>query len=334
MNLDLPVESDQSIGIMKHVMHAVLPAAVVVLALGTITAGQTRTSPPRTPWGHPDLQGRWTNATVTPLERPDELGAREFFTAAEAAEYRKTALARFLAANNLRDEAALSGEFAEGVWVEERGLVQTGRTSLITGPRGRIPTLTSDAQIRANARLALRKQDLADAPEDRTVSERCLWFQVGGPPLVPGVGYNSNYEIVQTARYVTILAEQGYSVRIIPLDGRAHVSPNVRQWMGDSRGRWEGDTLVVETTNFNEKVEFRGSRENLRLVERFRRVDANTLMYEFMADDPTTWSQPWTAEIPMRTLDGLLYEFACHEGNRGLENILKGARATDAAAQK
>jgi len=317
-----------------------IPASAAALVFGLLVlagapAGQTRTGAAlRTPWGDPDLQGRWTNATLTPLERPVDLGARELFTEAEAIEYRKTALQRLLTQNNLREEAALSGEFEPGIWVEERDIVPTRRTSLIMGPTGRLPTFTPEGQKRAAARAALRKQDRADAPEERGLPERCLWFPVGGPPMLPGLGYNSNYEILQTPEHVTILAEQGYSFRAIALDGRPHVSQNIRLWQGDSRGRWDGDTLIVETTNFNNKVEFRGSRENLRLVERFRRVDADTIMYEFTAEDPTTWTDSWRAQIPLRKLDGFLYEFACHEGNRGLVNILKGARAMEADALK
>jgi hypothetical protein len=308
--------------------------ALVFLALGAGTAGQTKAgTPPRTPWGHPDLQGRWTNATVTPVERPVEFGAKEYFSEAEAAEYQKGALDRYLATLNMRQEATISGEFVEGIWVEERSLVPTRRTSLIIGPTGRIPALTADARKRVEARAGPRRTDAAD---DRTLTERCLWFPVGGPPMLPNIAYNSNYEIVQTPTSVGILAEMGSAFRIITLDGRPHVNSNIRHWQGDSRGRWEGDTLVVETTNFNDQVDspsartqFGGSRANLRLVERFRRVGSDLLMYQFTAEDASTWVESWTAEVPMRKLDGLLYEFSCHEGNRGLENILKGARAGD-----
>jgi hypothetical protein len=313
----------------KHLSSCSALGAGFFLA-ATITGQGQAPGLPRTPWGHPDLQGRWTNATLTPLERPIELGAKEYFTEAEAAEYQKTALKKLLAANNLTEEAAISGEFEEGVWVEERTIVPTRRTSLIVGATGRVPPLTPAAQQEAAAR-GPRQIDFADNPEDRAVGERCLWFQVGGPPMLPGVGYNSNYEIVQTPTHVAILAEMGFALRIIPLDGRPALPAALREWQGDSVGRWEGDTLVVETTNFNDKVVFRGSsRRALRLVERFRRDRVDRIMYQFTADDPSAWTAPWTAEVPMRPLDGRLYEFACHEGNIGLENILRGARATDA----
>jgi hypothetical protein len=309
---------------LKHVL-----AAAFVVALNAASSGQTRTDVPRTPWGHPDLQGRWTNATVTLLERPVEFGAKEFFTEEEAAEYSKTALERFLKAIGFTEEAAMSGEFEPGVWVEERSIVPTRRTSLIVGPTGRIPALTPAAQARATARNARRKQVPDDGPEARSLTERCLMFQVGGPPLLPGNGYNSNHQIVQTRNHVVVYSEMGSAVRVIPLGGRPHVPDAIRRWQGDSRGRFEGDTLVVETTNFNDKVQFRGASENLRLVERFQRVDRDTIIYRFTASDPTSWAESWTAEVPMRRLDGLLYEFACHEGNRGLANILSGARANE-----
>lgn len=311
--------------------------AIACVSLGTAQAPKIapRTADagvPRTPWGHPDFRGRWTNATVTPLERPAELGGKEFFTEPEALDYQRRALQRFLELNNARDEAAFSGEFVEGVWVEERTIVPTRRTSLIVGPDGRIPPFTPEAQKRAGAR-AIRIPDRADSWEDRTLGERCLWFQIGGPPMLPGLGYNSNYQIFQTPTHVAILAEQGYMVRTIPLDGRQHVNPDIRLWHGDSRGRWEGDTLIVETTNFNDKVEFRGSSSSLHLIERFRRIGADTIMYEFTATDPATWTRPWSAEIPMRPLQGLIYEAACHEGNYGLVNILQGARFAERAAK-
>ncbi len=302
---------------------------VGLLGLATTPSAQTTAAVPRTPWGHPDLQGRWTNATVTLLERPVEFGAKEYFTEAEAAEYSKTALERLLTAINFREEAAISGEFEPGVWVEERSIVPTRRTSLVIGAAGRLPPLTPAAQDRAKARAAGQKEDPTDGPEARGLAERCLWFPVGGPPMMPGVGYNSNYEIVQTPTHLVILAEMGSAVRIIPLDGRPHLSERTRQWQGDSRGRFEGDTLIVETVNFNGKAQYRGSSENLRLLEKFRRTDRDMILYEVTVSDPTTWTASWTAEVPMRRLDELIYEFACHEGNRGLANILSAARWSD-----
>ncbi len=313
--------------------------AIVLSATGMLAQEPARnarpaaSSLPRTPWGHPDLQGRWTNATLTTLERPTEAGAKEFFSEAEAAEYRKVALQVFIRQLGVIEEAAISGEFAEGLWMEDRTIVPTLRTSLIIGPTGRVPPFTPEAQKRAAARAAVRKADRKDGPEDRPLPERCLSFPVGGPPLLPGLVYNSNHAIVQTPTHVAVMTEMGAAFRSIPLDGRPHAPSAIRSWQGDSRGRWDGDTLVVETTNFNDKRELRGSSEGLRLVERFRRVDADTLMYEFTAEDPKTWTSPWTAEVPMRRMDGLFYEFACHEGNYSLGNVLKGARFAEATPQ-
>jgi hypothetical protein len=319
------------IAVRRIVLTLCIAAMVVAVLHAQSAQGTDRAQPPatlKTPWGHPDLQGRWSNATLTPLERPSELGAKEFFTDDEAEEYKKTAHERFFAQNNFTEEAAISGEFLEGVWVEPRTIVPTLRTSLIVGPTGRVPALTPAAQKRAAARAA--KRNSADSPEERPLPERCLFFPVGGPPMIAGIGYNSHYEITQTPTHVAIHIEQGSAFRIIALDGRPHPSGAVRLWQGDSRGRWEGDTLVVETANFSEKRDFRGSSANLQLVERFRRVSPDLILYTFTAEDPTTWTAPWTAEIPMRRMTELLYEFACHEGNYGLANILKGARATEA----
>lgn len=311
-------------------MCAVLVALTAPAAAQRPAPKPAASTTPRTAWGHPDLQGRWTNATVTPLERPKELGAKEYFTADEAAEYQKQALERFLASINFTQEAAISGEFVEGVWVEERAIVPTRRTSLIVGPDGRIPPFTPEGRQRADARDARRKQEGTDSAEARPLGERCLWFQIGGVPMLPGVGYNSNYEIVQTKDHVVIFAEMGSTTRIIPLDGRAPLNTRLQQWRGDSHGRWDGDVLVVETSNFNDQVEFRGSSSSLRVTERFRRASADLILYEATIEDPATWPKAWTVEVPWRPLQGQIYEFACHEANYGLTNILKGARATDA----
>lgn len=304
-------------------------AGVVWLTLTTISAQSGHAAPPRTPWGHPDLQGRWTSATLTPLERPQDLGDKEFFTEAEAAEYAKTALKRFLEQSNLVDEAAISGEFEEGIWAEERSIVPTRRTSLIVGRTGRLPAMTAAGQARAAARAAARRADSKDSPEERPLAERCLWFPVAGPPMLPGIVYNSNYQIVQTPTHVAIQVEMGNGLRIIPIDGRPHLDSSIRPWLGDSRGRWEADTFVVETTNFNDKRDLRGSTDGLHLVERFRRVSEDMILYQFTADDPATWTAPWTAEVPLTKFESLLYEFACHEGNYSIANVLRGARATE-----
>jgi hypothetical protein len=199
------------------------------------------------------------------------------------------------------------------------------RTSLVTDPPdGRVPATTVEARARATARAADVGEHPADGPENRSLAERCLAFNAG-PPMVPGP-YNNYVQIFQMPGYVIISNEMIHDARIVPLDGRAHVSAGVRSWQGDSRGRWDGDTLVVDTTNFNGKTSFRGADENLHLVERFKRLDPTTLLYEFTVDDPTAFAQPWSVAIPMTKTDDRIFEYACHEGNHALVNILRGAR--------
>jgi hypothetical protein len=188
--------------------------------------------------------------------------------------------------------------------------------------------LTAEGQRLADARAAARRQSPADGPEDRPLAERCILLANAGPPMIP-TAYNNNYQIFQTPDHVAILVEMIHDVRIIPLDGHPHTPANIRQWLGDSRGRWEGNTLVVTTTNFTDKTNFRGSDENLRLTERFTRVSADTINYEFTVDDPTAFARPWTAAVPMTRTEGPLFEYACHEGNYGMTNLLKGARAAE-----
>jgi hypothetical protein len=286
-------------------------------------------TPPRTPDGHPDLQGIWTNATITPLERPKELGAKEFYTQNEMAEYRKRALVPLPTAERGGTEAHY--EFTQfGLDRSQAQIAFSLRTSMIVGPEGRVPPLTPEAQQRNAERAAGAKGHEFDGPESRGIQERCLVWGVEGPPMLPP-GYNSYLQIVQTPAYVAILQEMIHDVRIIPLDGRPHAPQTVRRWLGDSRGRWDGDTLVVDTTNFTDKTNFRGSRENLHVVERFTRVDADTIRYEFTVDDPGTWTRPWSAELPLVKDKGPIYEYACHEANYGMANNLKGARAKEKA---
>jgi hypothetical protein len=304
-----------------------LTAALVVSASGQPNGRAAGTAALRTPWGSPDLQGTWTNSTLTPLERPAALGASEFFTPAEAAEYKTHALRSYIESTNTADD--ISGEELPDLWGEDRTIVPTLRTSLITGPEGRVPPLTPEGRARLAARAAARIGSGMDDPEQRPLNERCLWFTSDGPPMLPSLTYNSNYEIVQTPGAVMIHIEMGNGVRIIPLDGRPHLPPATRRWLGDSRGHWEGDTLVVDTTNVSDKRDMRGSSSGLHVVERFTRTAADTLMYRFTVDDPATWTTPWSGEVPMRPLDGLVYEYGCHEGNRSLGNVLSGARAAE-----
>jgi hypothetical protein len=307
-----------------------LPAVFMMLSFLPL-AGE----PPRTPDGDPVLQGIWTNATLTPLERPAELGSQQFFTKEQAAEYAKRAVQ-----NNSSDRRDGGAEVDvarayNDFWREgATNGVPSLRTSLIVDPPdGRIPGLTSEARRKAAARAEARRLHPADGPEDRSLQERCILWPAAGPPMMP-VGYNNNYQIVQGQGYVAILVEMIHDVRIIPTDGSPHLPSNLRQWMGDPRGHWEGNTLVVDSTNFTDKTNFRGSSENLHLVERFTRTGPESLMYEFTVDDPATFVKPWTVQIPMTKRAGPVLEYACNEGNYAMRGILAGARAEEKAASE
>jgi len=288
---------------------------------------------PRTAGGHPDLEGFWSNATLTPFERPRELAGKEFFTQDEAAEFEK----RVLEASNRDRRGATPEEDVALAYNEawfERGtkISPSRRTSIVVDPPdGRIPPLTPQAQ-RAGAGRAEVQRRLPNGPEDMSLPVRCILWPTAGPPMVPGP-YNNNYQIVQTGEYVAIYVEMIHDVRIIPVDGRPHVSGNVRQWMGDPSGHWEGDTLVVDTTNFTDKTNYRGSDQNLHLIERFTRTGPDTIVYRFTIDDPTAFTKPWTGEIVMVKIEGPLYEYACHEGNYSMTNMLRAARAAEKAGQ-
>ncbi len=307
---------------------------VVVLAAGAPAIAQKWT-PPKTPDGQPDLQGVWTNITITPLERPVELAGKEFLTPQEAAEYEK----RIVAANNvdrknLPPEVDVNLAYNDAWYDRGTKVVGTRRTSLIVDPPdGKIPALTPEAQKRQADMRAAAAGHATDGPEGRSLSERCLLWATAGPPMLPSF-YNNNYQIVQAPGYVVIMVEMIHDARIIPLDGRGHLPPNMRQWMGDARGHWEGNTLVVDTTNFTDRTRFRGSADKLHLTERFTRVDADTIVYEFTVDDPTTYTKPWTAQIPMKKSQGPIFEYACHEGNYAMAGMLAGARAQEKAAEE
>ena len=287
---------------------------------------------PRTADGRPDLQGIWTNSTVTPLERPADLADTEFLTEEEAAEYARRARERTHGDRRGADpEADLRIGYNDFWWDRGTTTVSTRRTSLIVDPPdGRIPPLTPAARERAAQRAEARRLRPADGPEDRSLADRCITRGNNGPPMLPA-GYNNNYQIVQTRDHVVILIEMIHDVRIIPLVEGPRLHDSVRQWLGDSRGRWDGDTLVVETTHFTDRTNFRGAGRNLRVVERFTRTGADTLLYEFTVDDPESFESPWSGEIPMTRSAGPLYEYACHEGNYSMANILAAARAAEGA---
>ena len=317
---------------------AVLLMAVVALPgpaaaqNAAATAGNAGWVVPRTPDGQPDLQGVWDYRTATPLERPAQFAGKEFLTDQEIAEYERRAAARD--DGRPPDDARSDPSVHPPWWLDYgRSVVGTRRSSLVVEPPdGRIPALTADAQKRAaDRRAASRGRGPADAPEDRSLWERCITR--GLPEGMLPAGYNNNVQFVQTPGYVVIASEMIHDARIVPIDGRAHAPSAIRSWLGDSRGRWEGNTLVVETTNFSAKTNFRGAGENLRLIERFTRIDRDTIEYGFTVDDPGTWTRPWTVTFPLVRSDGAMYEYACHEANYGLQNILKNARATEPAAQ-
>ena len=305
--------------------HVTALSSVIALLAMVPAQATAQGATPKTPWGHPDLQGTYTNKTTTPLQRPEDLADREFLTAEEVATREQAALARnadLLQAAAQKTAAGGNVGAYNNFWLDG-GTRPTGRTSLIFEPaNGRLPALTPAAErVRAAAREARHE---ADTWDDLELNDRCLIWQAG-PPMLPSA-YNNNFMIMQTPDYVAIQVEMIHDTRIIPLDGSAHLPDDVRQWMGDSRGHWEGNTLVVETTNFLRETSFTGSSANLHLLERFRRVDADTLLYEFTVTDPLTFVGPWTAQIPMKKSDGALFEYACHEGNYSLFNILSGAR--------
>jgi hypothetical protein len=312
-------------------------SSATIVAQSSNGGPQRKSALPRTSDGRPDLQGTFDFATATPLERPAALKDKAVLTEAEAAAYEKQQRE-----NRKRiDDAPPPGQVGgyNEFWYEfGTKVVGDRRTSLITDPLdGRLPPLTPDGQKRADERRA-RLRRLAEGPEDRDVSERCLLGYNSGPPMMP-VGYNQHVQIVQTHDYVMLHNEMVHTARIIPLDGRPHPPQAVKSWSGDSRGRWEGDTLVVETKNFNENTwnQFSGWSwavdGNLSLVERFSVVDADTVLYQFTVTDPTTWTRPWTASVPLRRTTDLMFEYACHEGNEGMEGILRGARALEREAE-
>ena len=275
-----------------------------------------------TTWGDPDLRGVWSFATLTPLERPVSYAGRESLTAEEVVALNAEALTR-------GDQPPPPGDTgAYNAFWFDRG-ESTGRTALIVDPPdGRIP-FTPAGRQRFDARRALLGRP-AHGPEDRSPGERCVHHTKAGPPMSSG-GYNNHVRFFQTPGYVVVWTEQIHDARIVPMDGRPPIAGAIRQWMGDSRGRWEDDTLVVETTNYNGKAAYQGSADGLHLVERFTRTGADALEYEYTVSDPATYARPWTASITMTPIEGDLYEFACHEGNYGMEGILAGARADERA---
>jgi hypothetical protein len=304
---------------------AAIAALIGIALLAPVRVVGQAKSVPRTPDGQPDFQGVWATATLTPLERPSEFVGKEFLTAQEAAEYERRTLQQVN--TDRRDggnDVDLRRNYNE-FW-RDRGTAVVGsrRTSLITDPPdGRIPPFTPEW---ANKRAAqLPAERLLSGPEDLALRIRCI---TRGLPMVPTPN-NNFFQIVQGPGYIVILQEMMYEARIIPLDGRPHAPPGIRAYMGDARGHWEGNTLVIDTTNFIGKNDFLGADENLRLTERLSRVDAGTILYQFTVDDPTAFTKPWSAEIPMRKTEEGIFDYECHEGNYTMTNVLAGARAQE-----
>jgi len=287
---------------------------------------------PKTPDGVPDLQGVWSNATVTPLQRPANLASKEFYTEEEAQAIELDTVTRAKAETRGANAAQDLGAAYNAFWYDRGNqVVPTLRTSLIIDPPdGRIPALTDEGRrLQAERAAERRTRGPADGPESRALAERCVVWGNAGPPMVSSF-YNNNYQIVQGPGYVAILVEMIHDVRIIPTDGRAHLPSTTRAWMGDPVGHGEGDTLVVETTNFRPETGYQGSSENMKLTERFKRVSNDVLMYEFTVNDPA-FTRPWTAQIPMSPGEGKIFEYACNEGNIGMVGMLAGAREDEKA---
>jgi hypothetical protein len=332
---------------MSHRSVASACAAVVFVALGLWAAAPVaaqNSKVPKTAWGKPDLTGVWDFRTITPLERPASQAGKEFLTEEEAAKLEQDVVERNRQLDERPAERAAAGGnvdrrndgspgFYNNYWLDGGTKpVATRRTSLVVDPPdGRVPPLTPAAQKRAEERRAYLKEHPADGPEDRSASDRCILGFNAGPPLTPG-GYNQNMAVVQTKDHVLLVTEMVHTPRIVPLDGRPQLSDRLRQWSGEARGHWEGDTLVIETTNFKQERGWRGATGNMKLIERLTRLDADVLEYKYTVIDPDTWTRPWTAAIPLRLADEPMYEYACHEGNYAMHGILSGQRAEEKEA--
>ena len=319
-------------------------SVLVGLASGSVA----QSAAPTTPWGSPDLQGIWDFRTLTPLQRPEALADQEFLTEEEAASIAEEAADRAERLLHRPAERTTSGGlvdvradgspgFYNNFWLDPgSSTVGTGRTSLVIDPPdGRLPALAPETQRRAAGSQGYEQPPPASWL-DLDAGDRCLLGLNSGPPIIPG-GYNQNLQVFQTPDHVVLMTEMVHTVRVVPLDGRPRLTNDIRQWSGESRGHWDGETLVIETTNFvgdrrwtiANPMGALGSSEELKLVERLTRIDPNTLEYEFTVHDPAVWSRPWTVSIPMVRSDEPLYEYACHEGNYSLPNMLAGARAAE-----
>ena len=326
---------------MSHRLYASLSAVAVGIAIMSLAAvpASAQSDPPRTAWGQPDLQGVWDFRSITPMQRPTDLAEKEFLTEEEAAELEQNAVERDRNAwerDARRTEAGGNVGAYNNFWMDRgQKAVGTRRTSLIVyPPNGRMPSTTPAGQERAAARREYSRENPASNPEDFSSGVRCILGFNAGPPFTPSA-YNNNMQLFQTPDHVVIMTEMVNTSRVVPLDGTPHLDPDVLQWSGDSRGYWEGDTLVIETRNFDAtKRKWRGTTESARLVERLTRVDAGTLLYEFTVTDPETWTSPWTASVPLVLNPEPMFEYACHEGNYSMEVMLGGTRAEEREAAR
>jgi hypothetical protein len=322
---------------MSHRLCASFGAAAAMMMIVSLWAvpAAAQTDVPRTAWGQPDLHGVWDFRSITPMQRPEDLGDQEFLTEEEAAELEQAAAERDLTAWNRaarRTEAGGNVGAYNAFWMD-RGLktVGTRRTSLIVDPpNGRYPDVTTDGQERADARREYARAHPADGPEDFSSGVRCILGFNAGPPFTPSA-YNNNMQLFQTPNHVVIMTEMVNTARVIPIDAGPHLPDDVLLWSGDSRGHWEGETLVIETRNFAPKRKWRGTTDKMHLVERLTRVDAETLLYEFTVADPEVWTSPWTAAVPLVLNPEPMYEYACHEGNYSMPVMLGGTRAEEQA---
>jgi hypothetical protein len=333
---------------MNYRFSALPGVLAAILALPVM--GQTQHAPkakstaiPRTSDGHPDFQGVWTNATVTPMQRPSALAAKATLTDAEAREFEKKQAEELQSVDGKSESPLLAAAGSNGTGGYNVLFIDRGselarvdgvkRTSLIIEPPdGKMPPITAEARQR-NAAI-MRSYFTFNSVKDRPLSERCLlgFGSTSGPPMLP-VLYNNNYQIVQTPDSMMILVEMVHDVRIIRING-THKPASVRQWLGDSIGHWEGDTLVVDTTNFTDNTKFEGASANLHIIERFQRVDPSTILYRVTVDDPSTFAKIWTMEYPFLATPGPVYEYACHEGNYAMTDIMGGARKAESDPKK
>ena len=317
-----------------------ITAVLIVALVGLValpSAGLAQDAP-KTAWGAPDLQGVWDFRTITPLQRPEDLGDKAFLTEEEAVQREQAAVDRAIELWNQEARRTEAGGNVGGYnnfWMDQgTRVIGTRRTSLIIDPpNGRMPESTEAGQARAAAGRGSFSDQLPASYTDLSNADRCLMGFNAGPPITPG-GYNQNVQIFQTPGHLVLMTEMVHTVRSVPLDDRPAVDDErLAQWSGNSRGYWEGDTLVVETTNFDTDRNWRGSSTGMRLVERFTRVDETTLEYEYTVDDPNTWTEPWTVNLPMTLNELPMFEYACHEGNYSMDAMLGGARADERAAE-